>query len=94
MVYAISPAEKQRLIFREEKNERRFKKCRRGIPARFASGLARTPRPLGFELSAFFPARSVSRRVLDRGAKRRACICQAPATVPFGVLDNVFLLSK
>ena len=41
------------------------------------------PRPLGFELSAFFPARSVSRRVLDRGAKRRACISQAPAIVPF-----------
>ena len=30
-------------------------------------------------------------RVLDRDAKRRACICQAPAKVPFEVFQEFYV---
>ena len=47
------------------------------------------PDPLGFEF-VFLPSLSeFVRRVLDRAAKRRACISQAPATVPFEVYSEI-----
>ena len=70
MVYAI-PAEKQRVIFLEEKNERRFKKCRLRNTGRDSQADQRErPRPLGFEPPFFSLDQSVFRRVLDRGASR------------------------
>lgn len=43
------------------------------------------PVSLGFELSFLSEFKRVVWRVLDRDAKRRACISQAPAKVPFEV---------
>ena len=39
-----------------------------------------------------FLARDFVWRVLDRAAKRRACISQAPATVPFEVYSEILRL--
>ena len=47
------------------------------VPAEWRISLS----PLGFEFSLFTEFKRVVRRVLDRGAKRRACISQAPAIV-------------
>mgnify|MGYP000552021283 FL=1 len=41
------------------------------------------PVSLGFELTFLSEFKRVVWRVLDRDAKRRACISQAPAKVPF-----------
>ena len=56
------------------------------------SGLAaNAPVSLGFELTFLSEFKWIVWRVLDRAAKRRACISQAPAKVPFEVY-NGFLL--
>ena len=47
------------------------------------------PVSLGFELTFLSEFGEFVWRVLDRAAKRRACISQAPAKVPFEVFSNV-----
>ena len=49
------------------------------------------PISLGFELTFLSEFKRVVWRVLDRDAKRRACISQAPAKVPFEVFCSVSL---
>ena len=50
------------------------------------------PISLGFELTFLSEFKRVVWRVLDRAAKRRACISQAPAKVPFGVFSLSFFV--
>ena len=53
------------------------------------SGLAaNAPVSLGFELTFLSEFSEFVWRVLDRDAKRRACISQAPAKVPFEVFQE------
>lgn len=51
------------------------------------------PISLGFELTFLSEFKRVAWRVLDRDAKRRACISQAPAKVPFEVFA-VFMIGN
>ena len=46
------------------------------------------PVSLGFELTFLSEFKRVVWRMLDRDAKRRACISQAPAKVPFEVFSD------
>ena len=64
----------------------------RRITGQFAKRFSgERPVSLGFE-SIFLPSLSeLVCRVLDRDAKRRACISQAPAKVPFEVFCSVSL---
>ena len=52
------------------------------------------PVSLGFELTFLSEFSEFVWRVLDRDAKRRACISQAPAKVPFEVLIKNFHLDE
>ena len=55
----------------------------RRITGRFAKRFSgERPISLGFELTFLSEFREFVWRVLDRDAKRRACISQAPAIVP------------
>ena len=54
-----------------------------GLTRRFAKRASCELRATGSDLFAVFTRVRQARRVLDRGAKRRACIYQAPAIVPF-----------
>ena len=59
----------------------------RKIMGRFAKRFSgERPVSLGFELTFLSEFKRVVWRVLDRDAKRRACISQAPAEVPFEIL--------
>ena len=58
----------------------------RRITGRFAKRFSgERPVSLGFELTFLSEFKRVVWRVLDRAAKRRACISQAPAKEPFEV---------
>ena len=50
------------------------------------------PVSLGFELTFLSEFSEFVWRVLDRDAKRRACISQAPAKVPFEVYNGFLLV--
>ena len=82
---------------KKHSEERKGKKTQnladeRRITGRFAKRFSgERPVSLGFELTFLSEFKWVVWRVLDRAAKRRACICQAPAKVPFEVY-NGFLL--
>lgn len=47
------------------------------------------PVSLGFELTFLSEFKRVVWRVLDRAAKRRACISQAPAKEPFEIYSEI-----
>ena len=65
----------------------------RRITGRFAKRFSgERPVSLGFELTFLSEFKRVVWRVLDRDAKRRACISQAPAKVPFSQ-NNYFKVS-
>ena len=61
-----------------------------GFTGRFAKRFSgERPDPLGFELTFLSEFSELFLRVLDRDAKRRACICQAPAKVPFEIYSEI-----
>lgn len=62
----------------------------RRITGRFAKRFSgERPVSLGFELTFLSEFSEFVWRVLDRDAKRRACISQAPAKVPFGNFSKI-----
>ena len=57
---------------------------------RFAKGVSgERPISLGFELTFLSEFKRVVWRVLDRTAKRCACISQAPTKVPFEIYSEI-----
>ncbi len=62
----------------------------RRIMGRFAKRFSgERPISLGFELTFLSEFKRVVWRVLDRDAKRRACISQAPAKEPFEIYSEI-----
>ena len=62
----------------------------RRIMGRFAKRFSgERPISLGFELTFLSEYSEFVWRVLDRDAKRRACISQAPAKVPFEIYSEI-----
>ena len=65
----------------------------RRITGRFAKRFSgERPVSLGFELTFLSEFSELVWRVLDRDAKRRACISQAPAKVPFEIYSEILRL--
>lgn len=76
----------------ETKKARNSKNADCGFTGRFAERFSgERPDPLGFELTFLSEFSELFLRVLDRDAKRRACISQAPAKVPFEVFQEFYV---
>ena len=88
MVYAVVKKDgagktQPKTLGRKKRRKNSKYAAERRITGRFAKRFSgERPVSLGFELTFLSEFKRVVWRVLDRDAKRRACICQAPAKVP------------
>ena len=82
-----------KILGRYKRNKNSKYAAVRRTTGRFAKRFSgERPVSLGFELTFLSEFKRVVWRVLDRDAKRRACISQAPAKVPFFDFSKIIML--